>query len=479
MPRRFRSNASLVVSGALLVFSLMWLLVGLRITWTVPVLGWLPLPLMALLAGHACWRVTRERSLGGPVRRFWAQLGAATGLLAVGLCFNINDALGGPEPSQRISFVTFCLYLSLCLVALWALLRLPVWQRSRSDWSRFGLDAGIVLITSGELVWLFSLRKLDVWASLTGSMLSILASSWCPSVSVVAFIKVAFAGAGPLDRTALRILAFGATRSPAPSAGSTPLLAGWPYLSTTFVAVATAASRYSRSPPNRQLRAPAYRPPSARSSPAGSASCPTWRSPRRTRCCSPSVPGASRRRDLVAFCAVAADRAGGDPAVTALRENGRLLGTVDANLQQLRGYQEQLAHQVSHDSLTEIGQPLAVHREGQRAARRGRAVPRGAARPRRLQGRQRPARPRHRATRCSRRSPAAARARCAPADTVARLGGDEFALLLPDLDRRGDRRAAAAAGRAGAGAAAAGGHELVARVSIGVPPAGPATPPRS
>jgi diguanylate cyclase (GGDEF)-like protein len=37
-----------------------------------------------------------------------------------------------------------------------------------------------------------------------------------------------------------------------------------------------------------------------------------------------------------------------------LRENGRLLRTVDANLRQLRDYQARLAHQVSHDTLTEI-----------------------------------------------------------------------------------------------------------------------------
>jgi len=40
--------------------------------------------------------------------------------------------------------------------------------------------------------------------------------------------------------------------------------------------------------------------------------------------------------------------------ISALRENGRLLATVDTNLSQLRAYQEQLAHQVRHDSLTEI-----------------------------------------------------------------------------------------------------------------------------
>jgi PleD family two-component response regulator len=41
--------------------------------------------------------------------------------------------------------------------------------------------------------------------------------------------------------------------------------------------------------------------------------------------------------------------------LAALRDNNRLLGTVDANLRQLQDVQQELAHQVSHDPLTEIG----------------------------------------------------------------------------------------------------------------------------
>jgi diguanylate cyclase (GGDEF)-like protein len=59
-------------------------------------------------------------------------------------------------------------------------------------------------------------------------------------------------------------------------------------------------------------------------------------------------------RLAIAICVVALTGLVVIRQIYALRDNGRLLGTVDANLRQLRAYQEQLAHQVSHDALTEI-----------------------------------------------------------------------------------------------------------------------------
>ena len=130
---------------------------------------------------------------------------------------------------------------------------------------------------------MFSLRKLDVWTAQTGSAVPILAIIVVSAVSVVAFIKVAFAGAGRLDRTALRILAFGAALAGA-CGGLTPLLAGRPHLSSTFVAVPIAAFAVQIAA-NRQLRGRAAAARPTRGVPRGSAWCRTWRSPRRTRCC--------------------------------------------------------------------------------------------------------------------------------------------------------------------------------------------------
>ncbi len=463
MRLRLRSNAPLIASGALLAFSLVWLVVGLRVTWIVPILGWLPLPLMVLLAGHACWRVSREKSLSRPVRRFWAQLGWVTALLVVSLFAHVLDALGGPEPSQRISFVTLGLYISVCTLALWALLRLPVANRSRSDWARFGLDAGVVLITSGELVWLFSLRKLEAWTAQTGSALPILAIVVVSAVAVVAFIKVAFAGAGPVDRTALRILAFGAAIAGV-CGGLTPLLAGHPHLSTTFAAVPIAAFALQIAA-NRQLRAGGA--PAASTAVSRRFGVVPYLSVAAADALLLTVGIRGVQGRIVVICAVAVTALVVIRQITALRDNGKLLRTVDANLSQMRRYQEQLAHQVSHDSLTgSANRSLFEEKINERLAANGRfqvvlldlddfkdvndrlGHGTGDALLKAI----------------SRRLHAGLR----PGDTVARLGGDEFTLLLPELDAGDAEVLLQLLVEQVQEPLVLNGHEMVPRVSVGV-----------
>jgi diguanylate cyclase (GGDEF)-like protein len=467
-----RRDPLLLAAAALVAACVAWTLTGLVHVWAVPAVGWAPLPVLALLAAHGCRRVVRDPSLPAATRRFWRHIGTAAVLLAVAVLGNARDALGGPAPSQRVSLPTVVLYLGICVLVLWAMLRLPAWRRSRGEWARFGLDAGIVVLTIGEVVWYVSLRKLDVWTAQTGSVLPALAVVVVGSVSLVAFIKVAFAGTGPLDRTALRVLSFG-TALAAAGGGLSPLLIDRPYLSSSFVAVSVAAFTVQLAA-HRQLHGD-RRPPVERPVSRQFSVVPYVAVAAADALLLATHTGMAGGR-VVAVCAVAVTALVVVRQITTLRENGRLLGTVDANLDQMRRYQEQLAHQVSHDALTGIanrslfestltqhlgaGQPFHValldlddfktvndrlgHGTGDALLK---AV--------------------------SRRLHEGLR----EADTVARLGGDEFSLLLPGLD---------------AGDAAAvlqrllghvqrpmqlGGHDMVPRISVGVTAAQPGDTP--
>jgi diguanylate cyclase len=428
MAFRVRPNAPLIIGGALLAFSLTWLVVGLSVAWTTPVLGWVPLPVMALLAAHACRRVYRAPSLARPIRQFWARFGVGCALLAVAVTAHAVDALGGPVPSQRISPGSLAVYLCVCLLVLWAMLRLPAPLRSRSAWARFGLDAGIVLITTGELCWHFTLRRLDAWTEQSGSAVPVLAIITVAVIAIIAFVKVAFAGSGQLDRTALRIVASGFALAAA-GGGLTPLLIGRPYLSSTFVAVPIGAFAVQIAA-TRQVRggseSPAERAVSRRFSVVPYVAVAATA----VLLLTSDTRGAEAR--IVAICAIAVTALVVIRQITALRDNGKLLDTVDANLRQLRRYQQQLAHQVSHDPLTEtanrskfeekVTDRLALDGPFQVALidlddfkdvndRLGHGT--GDALLKAV----------------SRRLHEAVRA----GDTVARLGGDEFTLLLPDL----------------------------------------------
>ncbi|MFG1928883.1 hypothetical protein [Cryptosporangium sp. NPDC048952] len=102
---------SLAVAGGLLGFDVVWLVVGLGHVWEHPVLGWVPLPVGALLAGTACLRVVRDAAVDDTARRFWRHLMVACGLFTAGIVANTVDAVGGAAPSQRVGPVSLAFYL--------------------------------------------------------------------------------------------------------------------------------------------------------------------------------------------------------------------------------------------------------------------------------------------------------------------------------------------------------------------------------
>jgi diguanylate cyclase (GGDEF)-like protein len=422
-----RPQASTLAGLALCLFDLIWFSIGLVHHWAHPIVGWIPLPFGAVLAAYACVRVARRRDLPRTTRRFWGQIGLACAALSLAVVSNISDAFRTGAPTQYISPRTLAFYLAILAVAVWALLRLPTWQRTRRDWARFALDAGILLLANSAFIWHFSLRKIDLWTSQTGSAAPTLAIILVASVSMLTFVKVAFAGAGELDRRALHMLS-SAVAASAISGSLSIFIPDRPYLSTTFVAGSIAAFGAQLSA-TRQYRAPAAGsdgPP-----PVRQASVLPYLAAAGVSALLIAVVAPGGGEELtIAVCAVAMTVLVMARQFGMLRDNGRLLGTVDANLRQLRDYQARLDHQVSHDTLTEIPNRALFNERvtAQLAAgetfhvalldlddfkvindRLGHGTGDALLKV------------------VSRRL----RDRLQPTDTVARLGGDEFTLLLP------------------------------------------------
>ncbi|WP_328475387.1 bifunctional diguanylate cyclase/phosphodiesterase [Actinoplanes sp. NBC_00393] len=348
----FRDRGLLLTAAVLVLFCGVWLGFGMVHVWAMPLLGWLPLPVTAVLAGQACWSASRLTDLDAGTRRFWRHLAVACALFTAGILGNMYDAVGGPEPSQRIGVFTLFAYLSVLGVVLWALLRLPSWQRSGADWLRFGLDAGIVLLTVGALVWHFSLRNHQQWIAQTGGAGVMLVITVVAGLSMATFVKVAFAGAGRLDRRATYVLAVGSALSA--SVGSlSPYLIDRPYLSSSLLAVPLAAFSIHLAAVSQQR--------------AGSRE-PRPRARRRRISVVPYLavavtdalllttnPGDATQTRTMEIIAVALTALVVIRQIIVLRDNQRLLTTVDGHLSQLREYQDRLTHQATHDSLTGAG----------------------------------------------------------------------------------------------------------------------------
>ncbi|WP_236028985.1 putative bifunctional diguanylate cyclase/phosphodiesterase [Paractinoplanes lichenicola] len=344
---RLHRNALGVAGSALVLAGAAWLAVGLVHEWAYPILGWLLLPVSAGVASYAAWGVSRSAVLDPGTRRFWRHMALASALYVGGTISNTVDAVGGPEPSQRVGTLTMSWYLATMGVVIWALLRLPAWQRTRGDWVRFLLDSCVVLVAGAAFVWQFSIRNHQEWTAESGSATAVLVMVSIGLVAVVTLAKVAFAGAGRLDRRALHLLSAGSALSAAFGSLS-PFLVDHPHLSSSFVAIPVGSLGVTLAAA-RQLRSGGRLP-----------------APRRIR-----------RISVVPYVAVVAMDAlllwaGGDSTavristavltvlvmlrqVYALRENRRLLSTVDTSLNRLRETQDQLSYQATHDPLTGVG----------------------------------------------------------------------------------------------------------------------------
>jgi len=344
-----RPTGVIAIAIALVAFELVWLLAEWRHRPHHPVLGWLPVICAAMLSTYACRRTTRRSDLAATTRRFWRTVALANGVLVLAELANTHDALTGPSaPGPHLGPLTMALLLVVVLVMVWALLRLPAWRRTRGDWARFGLDAGVLVITCGGFLWRYWLSTVGRW---TEQNTATLAVAGLALIVMIAIVKIAFAGSGELDRHALHILSAGIALS-ACSGALAPMFAERPWLTTSFLAgpVASMFTVVAAERQRRATRAPATdRPPAPRISVLPYLAV--------TAMTALLLTGEARDGEThlgTAICVAALTALVVTRQISALRDNRRLLATVDANLTRLREYQAELDHQIGHDALTGI-----------------------------------------------------------------------------------------------------------------------------
>ncbi|HEX8629270.1 MAG TPA: EAL domain-containing protein [Catenuloplanes sp.] len=311
--------------------ALAWFVVRLLVPFGHPLLGWIPVPLAPVLAVIASARVVADRGLPDAARRVWRGLAIGSSAILVSVFTLMYDFQRGPAAGT--SLLTNALFLTALLAVLWAVLRLPVRQRSRHEWFTVCLDIGIVLVATGLVIW-YGTTWQDTTANPSWWWLMVLFAC----LGVIVAIKMSLTGFTGMDQSSMRLLACSVLVG-ALSGTTMPLLATRPDLNNVmmtlplvFTGVIFAAEAQRRAP-QRQL--------------------PAARRRRRPLPFSllPYVAIAATDAILVATTASTSSAARimimGSVAITALVIARQMIAFRDN-----RRYQDQLAYQASHDELT-------------------------------------------------------------------------------------------------------------------------------
>jgi diguanylate cyclase (GGDEF)-like protein len=460
--------------GSIALFSVNWSAQRTAIVWE-----WAPVLAASALGALACRRAGRSPRLDRVARRLWRQLGLVCGVVAVGVVSNTVDAATGPpELARQHGIPTAVLYVLAVLVLLWTLLRLPIGEgRHRDRLVRFLLDAAIVTIAVGLFAWYYAFRQVDTWDVTLRSAMPFLILLLIGLIGALAFVKVAISGFGGLDRPAVRLLALAAGVG-AGGGGLFPIVVELHQNLDGAQIFIPATMLFAVFAADRQRRAAGV--------------------PRRERHRRPFsiVPYAAVAATDALLLTVSHAAGGPTPVVAvaavglsglvvvrqlgALRENGRLLGRVDANLVELHRYQKELTHRANHDDLTNLANRALFEQESRTALasgaggetislalidlddfkgindRLGHAV-----------GDALLVVVAQRLRECVRRG-----------DIVARLGGDEFGLLLHGLRSEEATDVLERIAESLTRPVHAAGHDLLVRASIGLAEAWPGAGPQ-
>jgi diguanylate cyclase len=469
-----RGDTITVATGALAALAIVWFVLNLAGPWGWSGLGWLPGPLAMVPGTVAFWRLGALPTLMPAARRFWRQIGVGSGVVVVASVVQSFAILTGLAPSAAPAdtpVATLALFFVAILIALWALLRLPVGASSRARWLHLVLDGATVMAGAVVFTWYFAIAPIVTGEPGAPVVWGLLGVGVFVQVALAAAVKVLLAGTGPVDAGALRVLAL-TLMVGALGTGLTPLIADRPHLASAQI-VTPLIAFINACAAARQRRAVRVR--------ATSAGTPRrWRRPYSllpylavvatdALLVFATIGHVDRRTPVVVAGAIVVTSLVAVRQLAAFMDNARLLRS-------LGEHEDQLHHQASHDSLTDLANRVlfgdrvrAALVQHDRAAvllidlddfkiindTLGHTVGDGLL------------------VAVAGRLKACVR----PVDTVARLGGDEFAILLVDTAPETTIEVAERILASLTQPCAAHGHSLMVQATIGVAQAAPGDDP--
>src|SRR5207248_3031959 len=119
------------------------------------------------------------------------------------------DALRSGTSPKDLPVASIVVILMALLLAVWALLRIPIGPRTTGEWIRLSLDGATVVLGATMFVWYLALAPMLTGDHSSRAVWAPLAIGACCLACVSATVKVILAGTGPVDQGALRLLGIG------------------------------------------------------------------------------------------------------------------------------------------------------------------------------------------------------------------------------------------------------------------------------
>ncbi|MFI5495735.1 putative bifunctional diguanylate cyclase/phosphodiesterase [Actinoplanes sp. NPDC051859] len=196
-----------IVTGLVLA-SWAWFAVW-RTTGLGPVaLGYVAVPLggmVAIIALCRLWRVVRDDPY---TRRFCRSLIIGAGFMAIGFSIMAHNAFFesvGDDPPDMTITAAICVALGFA-AAMWAVGRVPVDITGSGERRRMNLDRIIAFLGCATPLWHFGLAPM-ITAAERWSVQTLATIGMAFLMSIAGMTKVAYLSRGPVDRTAMRLVA--------------------------------------------------------------------------------------------------------------------------------------------------------------------------------------------------------------------------------------------------------------------------------
>jgi diguanylate cyclase len=202
-----------------------WMVAHAGGAWAPPLLALLPVPVSMAVTAAAAFVAGRSPAAIPATARFWRQLSVSVVLIGIGSTLTTDALLDGTSrrvlapPAAAVAVLVVAV-----MLAMWALLRLPMGTRTRHEWVRMTLDALTATAAAALALWHLALRPQLAGGGDVRTVLGLLVMSVVVLLALVAVMKVVLTGSGPMHGPSLRLIALTALFGGL-AAATAPLLA--------------------------------------------------------------------------------------------------------------------------------------------------------------------------------------------------------------------------------------------------------------